>query len=552
MDGYLLSEVADLLDGLELARCAQVDRALCRVSNDVRRWTRRLAAHDGVAQRRLAHRELERCARPPETAINAGLAVVRVVVHGATGCGASSLVDYFVSGEHNPRARAGRDVELRKRAVYLQPRAASLLRAASQKRAALLFGLPTFVGARLSVHASPDAADAADEAARDADATTHDASALPTWWCGAFRYAALHEAALEAAFAAGIRPPPLVVRGEIYDIDLDAMTEMCRRDVFTRPIERRTGGGSRSRITGVAGVHVAVGEGASPSSPQSGVSSPQTPTSVCAEAASSSSSSPPRASAQWYCGCWRYSRAYELLLEEARTAALALVDTDANEAAAATTPPRWVVALRIDEQTYDIDVRSMTQTNRASGYRRDIERTPRSGAGRCSSQRERGDGDEPAPLRPPPLSPPREGAPVVRVELFDKRATAVSTPFSAALYRGRLAMVFVFSVVDRASFTALDELLARACALAGQSAGAPAVLVGTHVDAAHRTVPRTEAEAFATQRGLQYVEASALTGEGVATAFMLPLAQLLVTAVSSALAEREAEVRKELQAKLRR
>ena len=111
----------------------------------------------------------------------------------------------------------------------------------------------------------------------------------------------------------------------------------------------------------------------------------------------------------------------------------------------------------------------------------------------------------------------------------------------------RLALVFVFDVSRRATFESLPAQLARADAALryGTARRArrapPRVLVGAKADGGGARAPRgpdgvgfAEAEAFARERGMSYVECSALTGEGVETALCLPLAQLLAAAAHDA------------------
>ena len=87
LDGFVLSLIADCLDGSSLFSCLHVDRELSKVCDNSTRWEAREALHDAVALHRAAHRLFERCARPPDTAINEGLPVVRLIVQGSRLCG---------------------------------------------------------------------------------------------------------------------------------------------------------------------------------------------------------------------------------------------------------------------------------------------------------------------------------------------------------------------------------------------------------------------------------------------------------------------------------
>lgn len=79
-------------------------------------------------------------------------------------------------------------------------------------------------------------------------------------------------------------------------------------------------------------------------------------------------------------------------------------------------------------------------------------------------------------------------------------------------------MLLVFDTTSRASFDNIQKWLDKATANAGPDI--VKLLVGTKIDLPNREVQTEEAEQFAIQKNIPYIETSAKAGSNVQDAFM--------------------------------
>jgi len=117
----------------------------------------------------------------------------------------------------------------------------------------------------------------------------------------------------------------------------------------------------------------------------------------------------------------------------------------------------------------------------------------------------------------------------VDVHVMDKRNSLLVTPFSFAMYSGRVGVAIVFDLTNSQAVQGVDDqlkLLSRATALntsknANEATDRIAkVMIGTKADVADKRMYTYEqARNLAAERGLRYVETSASTGYGVDFAF---------------------------------
>ena len=106
---------------------------------------------------------------------------------------------------------------------------------------------------------------------------------------------------------------------------------------------------------------------------------------------------------------------------------------------------------------------------------------------------------------------------MVKLQIWDLAGQPHFGGVRPLFYQGSTGVIYVFSVADRSSFDHLVGWLEEA----GKNAGnVPGILIGNKTDLVEqREVSREEAEAYAAQAGLEYIETSAKLDENVGDAF---------------------------------
>lgn len=98
---------------------------------------------------------------------------------------------------------------------------------------------------------------------------------------------------------------------------------------------------------------------------------------------------------------------------------------------------------------------------------------------------------------------------------------------TSAYYRGAQGIILVYDITDRSSFENLSHWLSEVD-LYSTNDSAVKLLIGNKSDQFdHRTVTKSEANEFAQQHGMIYIEASAKTQEGINQAFDELIQQIL-------------------------
>ncbi len=106
---------------------------------------------------------------------------------------------------------------------------------------------------------------------------------------------------------------------------------------------------------------------------------------------------------------------------------------------------------------------------------------------------------------------------LVKLQIWDLAGQPHFGGVRPLFYQGSTGVIYVFSVIDRASFDHLSGWLEEARKNAGN---VPGILIGNKSDLLdQRAVTREEAEAFAQQAGLKYIETSAKLDENVGDSF---------------------------------
>ncbi len=106
---------------------------------------------------------------------------------------------------------------------------------------------------------------------------------------------------------------------------------------------------------------------------------------------------------------------------------------------------------------------------------------------------------------------------LVKLQIWDLAGQPHFGGVRPLFYQGSTGVIYVFSVADRASYDHLSGWMEEARKNAGN---VPGILVGNKSDLLdQRAVSREEAETFAAQTGLQYIETSAKLDENVGDAF---------------------------------
>lgn len=116
---------------------------------------------------------------------------------------------------------------------------------------------------------------------------------------------------------------------------------------------------------------------------------------------------------------------------------------------------------------------------------------------------------------------------MVKLQIWDLAGQPHFGGVRPLFYQGSTGVIYVFSVIDRASFEHLVGWLEEARKNAGN---VPGILIGNKTDLLdQREVSREEAETYAAQTGLKYIETSAKLDENVGDAFQ----QVAVTIIKS-------------------
>lgn len=116
---------------------------------------------------------------------------------------------------------------------------------------------------------------------------------------------------------------------------------------------------------------------------------------------------------------------------------------------------------------------------------------------------------------------------MVKLQIWDLAGQPHFGGVRPLFYQGSTGVIYVFSVIDRSSFDHLVGWLEEARKNAGN---VPGILIGNKTDLPdQREVSREEAEAYAAQHGLTYLETSAKLDENVGDAFQ----QVAVTIIKT-------------------
>jgi small GTP-binding protein len=116
---------------------------------------------------------------------------------------------------------------------------------------------------------------------------------------------------------------------------------------------------------------------------------------------------------------------------------------------------------------------------------------------------------------------------IVKLQIWDLAGQPHFGGVRPLFYQGSTGVIYVFSVTDRASFDHLVGWLEEA---QKNSGNIPGILIGNKTDLMdQRVVSREEAEAFAAQSSLRYIETSAKMDENVGDAFQLMAVTIMET-----------------------
>ena len=106
----------------------------------------------------------------------------------------------------------------------------------------------------------------------------------------------------------------------------------------------------------------------------------------------------------------------------------------------------------------------------------------------------------------------------VDIQIWDTAGQERFRSISRAYFRNAMGVLLVFSVVDKQSFDDISSWLSDARSLCCQDA--QILLVGNKTDLPNRVVSTSEAEAFASENKIPYVETSAKNNQSVREAFI--------------------------------
>eukprot|EP01060_Flectonema_neradi_P027012 TRINITY_DN36652_c0_g1_i1.p1 TRINITY_DN36652_c0_g1~~TRINITY_DN36652_c0_g1_i1.p1 ORF type:complete len:215 (+),score=25.51 TRINITY_DN36652_c0_g1_i1:64-708(+) len=106
---------------------------------------------------------------------------------------------------------------------------------------------------------------------------------------------------------------------------------------------------------------------------------------------------------------------------------------------------------------------------------------------------------------------------VVKLQMWDTAGQERFKTIVASYYRGTHCVVLVFDVTNRESFEHIAFWKKEALEYA--KPGVPMLLIGNKADLPTREVTLDEAEQFASDNGMKYIETSAKTADNVQNAF---------------------------------
>lgn len=125
----------------------------------------------------------------------------------------------------------------------------------------------------------------------------------------------------------------------------------------------------------------------------------------------------------------------------------------------------------------------------------------------------------------------------VKLQIWDTAGQESFRSIARSYYRDAAGALLVFDVTRRESFNHLARWLQETRQFANPNISI--TLVGNKADMAiRRAVQAPEAEAFAAENGLMYIEASAKTGDGVDEAFIKTAESVWAKLLSGGLARR--------------
>lgn len=111
------------------------------------------------------------------------------------------------------------------------------------------------------------------------------------------------------------------------------------------------------------------------------------------------------------------------------------------------------------------------------------------------------------------------GGQVIKLQIWDTAGQERFRSVTRSYYRGAAGALLVFDIASRETFAHTASWLRDARTLAG--ADVSTVLIGNKLDLrSEREVPFLEAARFAQENDLMFLEASAMTGEGVEECFL--------------------------------
>ena len=108
---------------------------------------------------------------------------------------------------------------------------------------------------------------------------------------------------------------------------------------------------------------------------------------------------------------------------------------------------------------------------------------------------------------------------VVKLQMWDTAGEERFRTITSSYYRGAQGIVVVYGLDDKKSFENVKQWVEEIDRYAGE--GVVKLLVGNKCDVEARQVTREEAEKFAEELKMRYMETSAKTGENVEETFML-------------------------------
>ena len=107
----------------------------------------------------------------------------------------------------------------------------------------------------------------------------------------------------------------------------------------------------------------------------------------------------------------------------------------------------------------------------------------------------------------------------IKLQIWDTAGQERFRTITSSYYRGAQGIVVVYGLDDKKSFENVKQWVEEIDRYAGE--GVVKLLVGNKCDVEARQVTREEAEKFAEELKMRYMETSAKTGENVEETFML-------------------------------